>query len=64
MMLGEKITNKLKKKKNLSQVALAEATGISRDAISKYERGDTIPSVENAKKIAQVLGVSLDFLVR
>lgn len=61
MRLGEKIT-KLKKLKNLSQVALAEATGISRDAISKYERGDSIPSVDYAKRIADVLGVSLDYL--
>ncbi len=62
MKLGEKIT-KLKKLKNLSQVALAEATGISRDAISKYERGDSIPSVDYAKRIADALGVSLDYLV-
>lgn len=62
MKLGEKIT-KLKKLKSLSQVALAEATGISRDAISKYERGDSVPSVDYAKRIADVLGVSLDFLV-
>ncbi len=38
-------------------------TTVSRDAISKYERNDIIPSVENAKKIAEVLGVSLDYLV-
>lgn len=62
MKLGEKIT-KLKKLKNLSQVALAEVTGISRDAISKYERGDSVPSVDYAKRIADALGVSLDYLV-
>ena len=62
MNFGEKIT-KLKKQKNLSQVALAEITGISRDAISKYERGDAVPSVEYAKRIADALGVSLDHLV-
>ncbi len=61
MKLGEKISH-YKKIKNLSQIALAEATGISRDAISKYERGDAIPSVEYAKRIADILGVSLDFL--
>ncbi|MFK6999648.1 helix-turn-helix domain-containing protein [Flavobacterium oreochromis] len=61
MKFGEKITQ-LKKAKNLSQIALADATGISRDAISKYERGDAIPSVEYAKRIADVLGVSLDYL--
>lgn len=62
MKFSEKIT-KLKKLKNLSQVDLAETTGISRDAISKYERGDSVPSVEYAKRIADALGVSLDYLV-
>lgn len=47
----------------MSQVELAEKTGISRDAISKYERGDVMPSIEYAKRIAGVLGVSLDYLV-
>lgn len=62
MKFGEKIT-KLKKLKKMSQVELAEKTNISRDAISKYERGDVLPSVEYAKRIAQALGVSLDYLV-
>ena len=62
MKFGEKIT-KLKKAKKMSQVTLAEKTGISRDAISKYERGDTVPSVDYAKRIADALGVSLDYLV-
>ncbi len=47
----------------MSQVELAEKTGISRDAISKYERGDVMPSIEYAKRIADILGVSLDYLV-
>lgn len=47
----------------MSQVELAEKTGISRDAISKYERGEVMPSVEYAKRIAHILGVSLDYLV-
>ena len=62
MKFGEKIS-KLKKLKKLSQVELANITGISRDAISKYERGDVLPSVEYAKRIADALGVSLDYLV-
>lgn len=62
MKFGEKIA-RLKKDKKMSQVELANLTGISRDAISKYERGDVMPSIEYAKRIANVLGVSLDFLV-
>ena len=62
MKLSEKIT-KLKKLKGLSQADLATATGISKDAISKYERGDATPSVDYAKRIADALNVSLDYLV-
>ena len=62
MTLGEKIT-KLRKEKKLSQLDIASAIGVSRDAISKYERGDIVPSAENAKRIADVLDVSLDYLV-
>lgn len=62
MTLGQKIT-KIRKEKKLSQVDVASYVGVSRDAISKYERDDIVPSVENANKIAKVLGVSLDYLV-
>ena len=31
--------------------------------IGKYERGEALPSIEAAKKIADALGVSLDYLV-
>lgn len=62
MSLGQKIT-KIRKEKKLSQVDIASYVGVSRDAISKYERDDIVPSVENANKIAKVLGVSLDYLV-
>ena len=62
MSLGQKIT-KIRKEKKLSQVDIASYVGVSRDAISKYERDDIIPSVENANKIAKVLGVSLDYLM-
>lgn len=62
MNIGDKIT-KLKKSKQLSQVELAKITGISRDAISKYERNEVIPSVDYAKRIADALGISLDYLV-
>lgn len=39
----------------VTQEALANATGIQRQAISAYERGIAKPTVENAKKIAKIL---------
>lgn len=62
MNLGDKITM-LRKQKNLSQGDLADKIGISRDAIGKYERGDIMPTADKAKKMADILGVSLDFLM-
>lgn len=61
MKISEKITQ-LRKEKGLSQTDLAKAIGASREAISKYERGEAIPSVEVAAKIADVFEVTIDLL--
>jgi transcriptional regulator with XRE-family HTH domain len=53
----------LRKKSNLSQADLASKTGISQVMVGKYERGDASPSIEVAKKIADVFEVSLDSLI-
>lgn len=58
-----KIILDLRKAKNMSQGELASQTGISQVMVGKYERGDATPSIEVAKKIADVLEVSLDYLV-
>ena len=50
-------------KDNFSQSDLAEKSNVSRVMIGKYERGEAIPSIDAAKKIADALDVSLDFLV-
>ncbi|MGL4283609.1 MAG: helix-turn-helix domain-containing protein [Eubacterium aggregans] len=62
MTFGEHITT-LRKRKGLSQGELGKAVGTSGDIIGKYERNEVKPSVEVAAKIADVLEVSLDFLV-
>ena len=46
----------------LTQEALAEKVGVTRQAIAKWEAGETIPDLERARLIADVLGVSLDDL--
>ena len=58
-----KIISNLRKSNNFSQADLASQTGVSQVMIGKYERGDAIPSIEVAKKIADTFGVSLDYLV-
>jgi transcriptional regulator with XRE-family HTH domain len=62
-MKTSKIFPDLRKTKGLSQADLANKNDISQVMVGKYERGDTIPSFEVAKRIADVLEVSLDFLV-
>ncbi len=58
-----KIIADLREKKEWSQTDLADHSNVSRVMIGKYERGEAVPSIEAAKKIADALEVSLDFLV-
>lgn len=61
MNIGDKITA-LRKAKDMSQTDLGKAVGVSREIIGRYERNEVLPSVEVAKKIADALEVSLDYL--
>ena len=53
----------LRKLNNLSQEELAEKLNISRQTLSKYETGESLPDIEKCKIIADLFGVSLDDLV-
>ncbi len=57
-----KIIASLRDKKGWSQTDLATGSGVSRVMIGKYERGEAVPSIDAAKKIANALEVTLDFL--
>ncbi|MCP4481396.1 MAG: helix-turn-helix transcriptional regulator, partial [bacterium] len=54
----------IRKQKKIRQADLGKLIGTSGDIIGKYERGENIPSIGVAIKIADVLGVTLDYLVR
>lgn len=58
-----KIIAATRDRKGWSQTELADKSGVSRVMIGKYERGEAIPSIDAAKKIADALEVSLDYLV-
>lgn len=62
MTLGQNIAN-LRKAKKLSQNELGKQAKTSGDLIGRYERDEVKPSIDVAKKIANALGVSLDYLV-
>lgn len=53
----------LRKQRNLSQQAMAEAIGIHANSWKKYESGQAQPSLDVLKKIALALHVSTDFLL-
>ncbi len=57
------ILKKLRSDKGFSQDAFAKEIGIHVTNLSKYERNISIPSLEVAKKMAQVLDITLDTLV-
>lgn len=63
MQLGEKLY-KLRKEKGLSQEALAETIGTTRQAISKWENGQGYPETEKLLMLSNVFEVSVDFLLK
>ncbi len=60
--LADRLVN-LRKENKLSQEALAEKLGLSRQAISKWERGESSPDTDNLIALAELYGISLDELL-
>ncbi len=52
-----------RQKRSLSQEALAELSGLSRNYISSIERGAVSPSLTTLEKLASALGVTLTKLI-
>ena len=61
-MIFENITV-LRKEAGMSQEALAEAVGVSRQTIAKWETGESVPDVLHCDRIAEVFEISLDDLI-
>lgn len=60
--IGKRIA-KLRKEKNLTQVELADALGITYQAVSNWERGDSMPDISKLSELSLVLDVSIDVLL-
>ena len=58
-MLKDVILEK-RKQKNMTQEQLAEQLGVARQTVSKWELGETLPDVENLKKMAILFEFSID----
>lgn len=63
MTLAEKILA-LRTERNLSQGDLAEKLDVSRQSVSKWETGQSVPELDKLIRLADVFGVSVDQLVR
>lgn len=61
MKLPEKILY-CRKRAGLSQEALAERLGVSRQAVSKWETGEALPETGKLATLAAALGASVDWL--
>lgn len=59
------VTNlsKIRKARGLTQEELAQATGISRITIARYETNKMDPTAEKLRKLASVLNVAADDLI-
>ena len=52
----------MRKMRKMTQEDLAEQVGVTRQAIAKWESGETIPDLEKCRMLAETFGVSLDDL--
>lgn len=62
MELKEKLVA-LRKEKGLTQSAVAEKLDVSRQAISRWESGVALPSMDNLKSLSALYGVPVDYLL-
>lgn len=63
MTLGDKI-QVLRKKEGLSQEDLAEKIGVSRQAVSRWEMGQSVPEIEKLLTLSEIFKVSTDDLLK
>lgn len=62
MSFGKRLLE-ARRNKGINQEGLAEQLGTKGPAIGRYERNEMKPSIDAAAKMADILGVSLDWLV-
>jgi len=62
MQLGDRIY-KLRTQKNFSQGELADALGVSRQSVSKWETNSSVPELDKLVKLSEIFGIPLDELV-
>ena len=61
-IIAENIT-RLRKRGGMTQIELAEKLNYSDKAVSKWERGESVPDISVLKSIADMFGVTVDYLI-
>ena len=62
MSLGTSLAQ-ARRKAGLTQEAVAEKLGVSRQTISKWETNETLPDIRQSKRLAMLYRVTLDALI-
>ena len=63
MIFADKVVQ-LRKKSGWSQEELAEKLNVTRQSVSKWEGAQSIPDLEKILQLAQIFGVSTDYLLK
>jgi len=63
MTIEERI-QALRKEKGLSQEQFADTLGVSRQAVSKWEMGQSMPEIEKLIAMSQLFGVTIDYILK
>lgn len=63
MILADKLAQ-LRKKNGWSQEELAERMDVTRQSVSKWESGQSVPDLEKVLKLSELFGVSTDYLLK
>ncbi len=63
MNIADRIQS-LRKQKGMSQIELADAIGVSRQAVSKWESEQTIPDLDKIVAMSEIFGTTTDYLLK
>lgn len=66
MIEAQKVGKRIKQNReqaNLTQDALAQRLNVSRQSISKWEKGESLPDIDRLVQMSEIFNISLDMLV-
>lgn len=63
MTIADRISE-LRRSRELSQEELAEMTGVSRQAVSKWESEQSVPEMDKVVTLSEIFGVTTDYLLK